>query len=42
MKHNTNITQISNQHGNPEPAKALSWVVDKTMQDLFEVNFNQF
>jgi hypothetical protein len=26
---------IFNKYGNPEPAKALSWVVDKTMQDFF-------
>jgi hypothetical protein len=26
---------IFNRYGNPEPAKALSWVVDKTMQDFF-------
>ena len=24
-----------NRYGNPEPAKAVSWVVDKTMQDFF-------
>ena len=27
-----------NKYGNPEPAKALSWVVDKTMQDFFFSN----
>ncbi len=25
---------IYNKYGNPQPAKALSWVVDKKMQEL--------